>query len=980
MIGLKTSKQRFNLFYLDESELYTEDFSGYCIYKSIHTEEEHKERGKFHICSRSIIFESDNPEIPLMKFGYRAMIKPPQLKLEENKRSQQETKTLGSNKDDNSVEIIVNKVVEIDTSGPPSPYIHHDFEKAPFFYVNIIPIYDNVQRVQQWISQLYDIQKSSPYSGNQEEEIQQILMEKNGKKKFNMSQTESVSEKPLLNNQLICRQILPLNSIYGILYATNKNIYFQPIHNISTKPVKIIPIEYIFRLYKRRFELKNIGLEMMVSNKNKSYYFAFEDQNNRDLLYNALLRQVSQECISDLSLEKVTFMWQNYQITNYEYLMHLNHAGNRSFADLSQYPVFPWVISNYNSTEIDINDPANYRDLKKPIGALNPKRLKDFKDRYLDMPSPKFLYGTHYSTPGYVIGYLVRKKPEYMLKLQSGKFDKPDRLFKSIKGDWRNVLDNPTSVKELIPEYFQNDDSFLMNYKDLNFGIRQNGKKVDAVKLPKWAKGDAKEFLRVNREALESEIVSQNLHHWIDLIFGYKQRGQHSIDADNVFHHLTYEGMVDLDAIQDPIERQALRCQINEFGQCPKQLFKIPHTPRRLPAQSPLNGLSQSLNFDWSNGKGSLDLNGQLQASSSFEEYKDRNSLPGNSIFSTQKARDSIQGSNNKMAESYVQTNNSNKYLWEVYDGNKSQLQVDLISKAHKKNVTQIRKLKKKQNQIISIGEDGFLKVCDLPNKSVIKSFKICDLNLSSFVPIKEDEIFAIGCWDNKLYIFNLNYGSKVKVLSIHNESISSLSYFSSLNTLFTASWDCTVKQFVCEDGQLDEDSEDIFWDHDSQITHISGNKEETLLGVGDVDGHVNIIDVNTKQVKFSFQIPEQKITKIVFSKNHLVASGDNIIKHYELNGTELCQFDVELQNGSITDFDIDGRNLVVITNKGHIAIFDLLTEKKVGHYFNDFSEGDFDIAEDQQFSCMTTYKDEDNLITAYLGSINGSINILYKS
>jgi len=52
------------------------------------------------------------------------------------------------------------------------------------------------------------------------------------------------------------------------------------------------------------------------------------------------------------------------------------------------------------------------------------------------MDPPKFMYGTHYSTPGYVIGYLVRKKPEYMIKLQSGRFDKPDRLFKSIKGDW----------------------------------------------------------------------------------------------------------------------------------------------------------------------------------------------------------------------------------------------------------------------------------------------------------------------------------------------------------------------------------------------------------------------------------------------------------------------------------------------------------------------------------------------------------------
>ena len=42
---------------------------------------------------------------------------------------------------------------------------------------------------------------------------------------------------------------------------------------------------------------------------------------------------------------------------------------------------------------------------------------------------PKFLYGTHYSTPGYVLYYLVRQAPEYILRLQNGKFDAPDRMF-----------------------------------------------------------------------------------------------------------------------------------------------------------------------------------------------------------------------------------------------------------------------------------------------------------------------------------------------------------------------------------------------------------------------------------------------------------------------------------------------------------------------------------------------------------------------
>lgn len=45
-------------------------------------------------------------------------------------------------------------------------------------------------------------------------------------------------------------------------------------------------------------------------------------------------------------------------------LLTFDPAG-RTYNDLNQYPVFPWVLTNYDSEELDLTLPGNFRDLSK---------------------------------------------------------------------------------------------------------------------------------------------------------------------------------------------------------------------------------------------------------------------------------------------------------------------------------------------------------------------------------------------------------------------------------------------------------------------------------------------------------------------------------------------------------------------------------------------------------------------------------------
>ncbi|KAA8515956.1 hypothetical protein F0562_019135 [Nyssa sinensis] len=277
--------------------------------------------------------------------------------------------------------------------------------------------------------------------------------------------------------------------------------------------------------------------------------------------------------------------WARWEINNFEYLMQLNTLAGRSYNDITQYPVFPWILSDYSSKSLDLANPSSYRDLSKPIGALNADRLKKFQEKYSsfdDPVIPKFHYGSHYSSARTVLYYLVRVEPftTLSIQLQGGNFDHEDRMFSDIAATWNGVLEDMSDVKELVPELFYLPE-ILTNENSIDFGTTQLEEKLDSVRLPPWAENPV-DFIHKHRMALESEHVSACLHEWIDLIFGYKQRGKEAIVANNVFFYITYEGTVDIDKISDPVQLRATQDQIAYFGQTPSQLLTVPHL-RKMP-------------------------------------------------------------------------------------------------------------------------------------------------------------------------------------------------------------------------------------------------------------------------------------------------------------------------------------------------------------------------------------------------------------
>lgn len=480
---LKKTDEKLDLLYLEEFECVTQEMNASVRFTDPSNKAPVFETGRLYINSKSLIFVPKINHKPFYKFLFKHFNGKPSL----------DTGTVGFN-------IFITKIVEIKRDGPPSPFFHQAVKQKESETIHFeVDSEIDLKDILSWISMLIDLKDEESNIDDMVQHVTTLMVNRFNIQGLDNKITESATESLIIKGDMLVQRILPMVESYGFLYLTNKHFYFKSLVSTANTNYIKVPLKNIIKVMKRRLYLVHRAIEIELEDKSY-FYFGFKHQEERDRFYDILISYCTSKIVTEKSLHLLQTMWINREISNYDYLLNINQLALRSFNDLSQYPVFPWLLINFDSETIDLEDEDNYRNLKEPIGALNKRRLEFFKKRYQQLPDgEKFMYGTHYSTPGYVCGYLIRSHPLYMLRLQNGKFDLPDRLFYSIKKDWKNCYEHDGCVKELLPEFYGTNTDFLVNKLHLKLGARQNQKIVDNVKLPKWAK-TPEEFLKINRQ------------------------------------------------------------------------------------------------------------------------------------------------------------------------------------------------------------------------------------------------------------------------------------------------------------------------------------------------------------------------------------------------------------------------------------------------------------------------------------------------
>lgn len=282
------------------------------------------------------------------------------------------------------------------------------------------------------------------------------------------------------------------------------------------------------------FLTENLLLHVIPRIESNLIQYEHLDEGNAE---NSGSRTVSLLSNPQFTLKDYCQMWCTGQMSNFDYLATLNNSAGRRIESPDYHHIVPWVI-DFSSKN------GNWRDLTKTKYRLTKG------DAQLDITYQHNKHGTDSTTPHHVSDvlseitfyvYMARKTPKSVLcrhvrsKFVAAEYPASIKRLQEWTPDGNSLftfychISNLFSLTECIPEFFNDASVFKSIHEDL-----------PDLEVPTWS-SCPEDFIAKHREALESQYVSENLHHWIDLTFGYKLSGKAAVKAKNVVLSLVDE-------------------------------------------------------------------------------------------------------------------------------------------------------------------------------------------------------------------------------------------------------------------------------------------------------------------------------------------------------------------------------------------------------------------------------------------------------
>ncbi len=368
-----------------------------------------KIEGRLHLCSKSLIFEPSDFSRPIIRCPFSKMENAP--KEYPNKTEDPSVKSYEAM----TVEFESSRHLTMKANNAISPFENipvHTLFRFTFLHSSPTSFVDLCKHL---FTIWHNFRTKTPSTSSSPVSELDELLKPMLDRPFDPVNLLDVRERVLTSN-IRCNLLTPLQAQPGCLVVTEERMYFQPALGVigveTTAKAKNWSVQRDLKATARRYYgLKDSALELFWKD-GSSTLLGFERKHEREQVLRLMPTHESNgsnnviPCHTDREfIVQASQEWQRGNITNYDYLLLLNSAAGRTVQDLSRYPVFPWIIADYKSNTLDLTKEETFRDLSKPIGALNEKRLQYFQQRLEGMVDMEdsFLYGTHYSAAGYVL-------------------------------------------------------------------------------------------------------------------------------------------------------------------------------------------------------------------------------------------------------------------------------------------------------------------------------------------------------------------------------------------------------------------------------------------------------------------------------------------------------------------------------------------------------------------------------------------------